>query len=99
VGGPQGFAKGGVAMLILGFQQGSGSNRPSPRGIVRFDHLGFRCPDNPGWRGRNACEFFGRSTTGYLLSGLQPEERVPVERGARVVTGNPQSSFIERYWG
>ncbi len=29
-------------------QAGSASNRPSPRGIVRFDHLGFRCPDNPG---------------------------------------------------
>jgi hypothetical protein len=34
--------------------------------------LGFS--DNPGWRGRNACAFFGRSTPGYLLSGLQPEE-------------------------
>jgi hypothetical protein len=29
---------------------------------------------NPGWRGRSACAFFGRSTPGYLLSGLQPEE-------------------------
>jgi len=41
---------------------------------VRFDHLGFRCTNIPGWRGRNACAFFGRSTPGYLLSGLQPEE-------------------------
>jgi hypothetical protein len=58
----------------MGFKQGSASNRPSLGGIVRFDHLDFRCTDNPGWRGRNACAFFGRSTPGYLLSGLQPEE-------------------------
>jgi hypothetical protein len=84
---PWGFAKGGVAMLMLGFKQGSASNRPSPRGIVRFDPLSFRCPDNPGWRGRNACAFFGRSTPGYLLSGLQP--RVPVER--RAGGGDPKT--------
>ena len=52
----------------------SASNRPSPGGVGRFDHLGFRCTANPGWRGRNACAFFGRSTPGYLLKGLQPEE-------------------------
>jgi hypothetical protein len=65
---------GDVDAWVFSFQQGSASNRPSPRGIGRFDHLGFRCTDNPGWRGRSACAFFGRSTPGYLLSGLQPEE-------------------------
>ena len=57
---PWGFAKGGGVMLMLGGQvkQGSESNRPSPMGVVRFDHFGFGCTATPG----------------YLLSGLQPEE-------------------------
>jgi hypothetical protein len=61
-------------MLMLGFSAGFCVEPPEPKGIVRFDHLGFRCTANPGWRGRNASAFFGRSTPGYLLSGLQPEE-------------------------
>ena len=68
------FAKGGAAMLMLGVKQGSASNRPSPRGVVRSDHFGFGCTANPGWRGRSAGAFVGRSTPGCSLSGLQPEE-------------------------
>jgi hypothetical protein len=53
----------------------------------------------PGWRGRNACAFFGRSTPGYLLSGLQPEEPGTGGTWRQDWNGNPQSSFVERYWG
>ena len=48
----------------VALQQGSVSNRPSPGGIVRFDHLGFCGTANPGWRGRNANAFVDRSTPG-----------------------------------
>jgi hypothetical protein len=66
-------------MLMLGSSAGFCVEPSEPKGHrpVRpswFSLYSFRCTDNPGWRGRNACEFFGRSTPGYLLSGLQPEE-------------------------
>jgi hypothetical protein len=66
--------KAGRDVDAWGVKQGSASNRPSPRDVVRFDNLGFFGTTNPGWRGRSADAFVGRCTPGYLLSGLQPEE-------------------------
>ncbi len=81
----------------MALQQGSSSNRSSPRGIVRFDNLGFFGTANPGWRGRSAGAFCGRSTPGYLLSGLQPEEpgTDAKTKGTGVVSGNdPRPLFV-----
>jgi hypothetical protein len=60
--------------LRRGFNLGFASNRPSPGGVVRFDHWGLFVLLNPGWRGRARCAIRARSTPGYLLTGLQPEE-------------------------
>ena len=46
----------------------------APGGRRPVRPLGFVCLVNPGWRGRARCAIRGRSTPGYLLTGLQPEE-------------------------
>jgi hypothetical protein len=68
--------------LLLAFRLGfSVEPLMRHRGNTRFDPREFCGFSAPGWRGRVRCAVSARSTSGWRLKGLWPEE--PHKSGAR----------------